>query len=95
MISLVCLQIYGVALDSNTTHPIIDMASNLPARDAKKGAKLYAIASPLLHPEVCAAATNAGVCSRSVTVDWHQAHLPVDEEKRQVYSWPYDLFLGW
>lgn len=55
-----CMQIYGVALDTNTTHPVIDMASNLPARDAKKGAKLYAIASPLLHPEVCAAATNAG-----------------------------------
>lgn len=37
------------------------MVTNLPPRDTKKGPKLYDIATPLLHAEVCAAATNSGI----------------------------------
>lgn len=55
------VQVYGLSLETNNPHLVVDLATNLPPRDAKKGAKLYDIATPLLHAEVCAAATNSGV----------------------------------
>lgn len=55
------MQVYGLSLETNSTHRIVDMVTNLPPRDTKKGPKLYDIATPLLHAEVCATATNSGV----------------------------------
>lgn len=55
------VQVYGLSLEANHTHLVVDLSNNLPPRDAKKGAKLYDVATPLLHAEVCATATNSGV----------------------------------
>jgi hypothetical protein len=72
-------QVYGLDLLSYEVRLMANLTGALPPRDAKKGAKLYGMATAMLHPHIAAAASNAGVAllHSPATSSYGVAGLPV------------------